>query len=157
MGNIEIPFTCENMDDIIDAAFDFQDEEVDIISINARNLDADSKLLKDAVNEWQSMIDIPLMINFDNPFVLENILTYYNGKAMVGGIAPEEKVLTEILPILKKYGGVAGINLKNNNDFLKISEKVIEIAKGDSFLFFLVYKIHRITALILLYHISVQK
>ena len=129
MGNIEIPFTCENMDDIIDAAFDLQDEEVNIISINAKNLDADSKLLKDAVNEWQSMIDIPLMINFDNPFVLENILRYYNGKAMVGDIAPEEKVLTEILPILKKYGGVAVIKLENNNDYLKISQKVIEKAQ----------------------------
>ena len=90
----------------------------------------EKEILKDAVNEWQSMIDIPLMINFDNALVLENMLRYYNGKAMVGDIAPEKKVLTEILPILKKYGGVAIIKLENNNDYLKICENAIETAQG---------------------------
>ncbi len=129
MGEIKTPFCSQNIDSIINDALNLQDLQASIISINAKNCTDDIESLKNTVNEFQSMVDTPLMINFDSALVLENILRYYSGKAMVGKIASSQDALTMILPILKKYGGVAVIELENNINYLQLAQNTLNIAQ----------------------------
>ena len=56
------------------------------------------------VKAVQSVTDVPLQLDSTDPEVLEAGLRVYNGKAIINSVNAEEKSLSTILPLVKKYG-----------------------------------------------------
>ncbi len=119
IGEIDIPFTFDNVYDAIDQGQELQDEGLSLLSFDISECDLEE--IKDAVNEWQMMVDMPIMIKAQNPVLLEKFLRYYNGKAAVGKIAFDEDVLSSLLPIVKKYGGVLVVKVKDENEINNVA------------------------------------
>ena len=58
------------------------------------------------VGEMQSVISVPLEIDSSNPKALEAAMRRCNGAPLVNSVSGTEKSLSEVLPLVKKYGGV---------------------------------------------------
>lgn len=89
------------------------------------------------IKEIQSVIDTPLQIDSTNKKVIEKALRYYNGKPIVNSVNGEDKVLDEVLPIVKKYGAaVIGLTLDKGGippkaeERVAIAEKIIKRAES---------------------------
>ncbi len=86
-------------------------------------------MMVEVVKELQSVIDVPLQIDSSNPQVIEAALRIYNGKPLVNSVNGEEKVLLNILPIVKKYGAaVIGLTMDEKGIPL-LAEERFEVAK----------------------------
>jgi len=82
------------------------------------------------------MIDMPLSIDSSSPEVLSAGARAYNGKPLINSVNGTEASLHEILPKVKKYGGVVvGLAIDENGipntaeERLSIAEKIIETAE----------------------------
>ncbi len=93
----------DDLEFLVDEAFDQQEEGAQVISVNvaADGVDETDVLVR-GVQVLQGMIKLPLMLCTSNAAALEKALRQYNGKALVR----VEENAQELLPIVKKYGGV---------------------------------------------------
>ena len=89
------------------------------------------------IKEIQSILDVPLQIDSTNAKAIEMGLRYYNGKAIVNSVNGENKVLENILPIVKKYGAaVVGLTLdergipSSGEERFRIAEKIVKTAES---------------------------
>lgn len=62
----------------------------------------EEETMKKVIKEIQSIIDTPLQIDSNNPKVIEKGLRVYNGKPIVNSVNGEDKVLDNVLPLIKK-------------------------------------------------------
>lgn len=115
----------------VDAGAEILDVNVGIPQIN------EEKVMVRVIKEIQSVIDTPLQIDSTNKEVIEKALRYYNGKPIVNSVNGEDKVLDDILPIVKKYGAaVIGLTLDKNGippkaeERVAIAEKIIKKAES---------------------------
>lgn len=115
----------------VDAGAEILDVNVGIPQIN------EEKVMVRVIKEIQSVIDTPLQIDSTNKEVIEKALRYYNGKPIVNSVNGEDKVLDDILPIVKKYGAaVIGLTLDKNGippkaeERVAIAEKIIKRAES---------------------------
>ena len=76
-----------------------------------------------------------MQIDSGNPEAIEAALRVYNGKAIVNSVNGEEKVMENILPLVKKYGAaVVGLTLDENGipnkaeDRFAIAKRILERA-----------------------------
>ena len=95
----------------------------------------EEETMKKVIREIQSIIDTPLQIDSNNPKVIEKALRVYNGKPIVNSVNGEDKVLDNVLPLIKKYGAaVVALTLddkgipKKAEERLKIAEKIVNKA-----------------------------
>ncbi|MBI5376407.1 MAG: homocysteine S-methyltransferase family protein [Candidatus Schekmanbacteria bacterium] len=76
-----------------------------ILDINMGIPGADEAyLMRMAVLEAQSAVDVPLMIDSSNPEAVEAGLKAFSGKAIINSISGEKKKLNTLIPIARKYG-----------------------------------------------------
>ena len=108
-----------------------------ILDVNAGVPGADDvALMPQMIAAVRQVTDIPLSIDSPNPKVLEAGLDCYQGKALVNSVNGEEKSLTSILPLVKKYNA-AVIGLCMDDDGipqtwekrLGVARKIIERAE----------------------------
>jgi 5-methyltetrahydrofolate--homocysteine methyltransferase len=92
----------------------------------------EGELLQESIRQLQMALDIPLVLDCTDPAALEKGLQEYQGKALINSVNGEEKSLTTILPLAKKYGAaVLGLTLDEKGipakaeDRLKIAEKIV--------------------------------
>ncbi|MCJ7690517.1 MAG: cobalamin-dependent protein, partial [Clostridiaceae bacterium] len=90
----------------------------------------------EAIKEIQSIVNLPLQIDSVRPDVIEVAARSYNGKPLINSVNGKEKVMQEIFPIVKKYGGcVIGLTLDDSGipskaeDRLKIARKIVKTAE----------------------------
>lgn len=109
----------------------------DILDVNVGlpNID-EEKVMKNVILGIQEILDVPLQIDSTDKNVIERALRYYNGKAIVNSVNGEDKVLDNILPIVKKYGAcVVGLTLDEKGipstceERFKIANKIINRAQ----------------------------
>ncbi len=73
----------------------------------------EEETMKKVIKEIQSIIDTPLQIDSNNPKVIEKALRVYNGKAIVNSANGEDKVLDNLLPLIKKiWSGCCWTNFR---------------------------------------------
>ena len=92
-------------------------------------------MIKNAVFELQSVIDLPLQIDTVDIEAMEQSMRLYNGKPLVNSVNGKEKNMKEVFPLIKKYGGTL-IALTIDEDGIpetvegrmKIAEKIIKTA-----------------------------
>lgn len=119
-----------DLDTLIDEGIAQQDEGVHALHVNVSLPDIDEKaLLTDAVCELQTVTDLPLLLDSTDTLALESALRRYNGKALVGPVAGDEKGLRAILPLIKKYGSAALIRTENQSGVPETAEDRVRAAQ----------------------------
>ncbi|MBA4507116.1 homocysteine S-methyltransferase family protein [Clostridium sporogenes] len=125
-----------DIDYILKEAIGQVESGADILDVNVGLPEIDEEeTMKKVIKEIQSIIDAPLQIDSNNPKVIEKALRVYNGKAIVNSVNGEDKVLDNLLPLIKKYGAaVVALTLddkgipKKAEERLKIAEKIVNKA-----------------------------
>ena len=97
-------------------AIEQTDAGADILDVNVGLPSIDEKaMMIRAIKELQGVVDAPLQIDSTMPEVLEAALRIYNGKPIVNSVNGEEKSLSTVLPLVKRYGAaVVGLTLDEN-------------------------------------------
>lgn len=87
------------------------------------------KMMKNAVLGLQSILNTPLQIDTSDTVAMEKALRIYNGKPMINSVNGKEKVMEEVFPLVKKYGGVLVCLTLDENGIPETVDGRIEIAK----------------------------
>lgn len=119
-----------DMEYVLGQAADQIRDGAEILDVNAGVPGIDEKtVIVNIVKALQGITDAPLQIDSGDPEVIEAALRVYSGKAIVNSVNGEEKSLSAILPVVKKYGAaVVGLTL-DEDGIPKTVEKRIEIAE----------------------------
>lgn len=125
-----------DMDYILNEAIEQVEAGADILDVNVGLPEIDEeKTMVRVIKEIQSILNVPLQIDSNDPKVIESGLRVYNGKAIVNSVSGEDKSLDTILPLVKKYGAaVVGLTLDEKGipakaeERFKIAEKIVSRA-----------------------------
>ena len=119
-----------NIDYILSQALSQVQGGAEILDVNVGHPEIDEKkMMVRVLKAIQSVCDAPLQIDSTKPSVLEAGLRAYNGKPIVNSVNGEEKSLSAVLPLVKKYGAaVVGLTL-DEGGIPKTAEGRFEIAK----------------------------
>lgn len=126
-----------DLDYILKEAITQQDKGAHILDVNVGLPDIDEvSMMKEAVTEIQSIVNLPLQIDTVNVQALEEAMRIYNGKPMVNSVSGKQESMDAIFPLIQKYGGVVvGLTLDENGipetaeGRVAIAGKIIEEAK----------------------------
>ena len=122
---------------IIRMGLDQADLGVHILDVNVGLPDIDeTELMLKTVVSLQSVCDLPLQLDSNNPKTLEQAMRMYNGKPLVNSVSGDEESMNAIFPLVKKYGGVV-IALTLDKDGIpstvsgrvNIAQRIIKTAK----------------------------
>ena len=119
-----------NIDYILTQALSQVSGGAEILDVNVGHPEIDERaMMVRVLKAIQSVCDAPLQIDSTKPEVLEAGLRCYNGKPIVNSVNGEEKSLSAVLPLVKKYGAsVVGLTL-DEGGIPKTAEGRFEIAK----------------------------
>ena len=110
----------------------------DILDVNCGLPEVDEpSLLKRAVAEIQSVVNLPLQIDSSDPDAIEAAVRIYRGKPIINSVCGKEESMQKILPIAAKYGtAIVALTLDDNGipetaeERLAVAEKIIDRAKA---------------------------
>ena len=119
-----------NIDYILTQALSQVSGGAEILDVNVGHPEIDERaMMVRVLKAIQSVCDAPLQIDSTKPEELEAGLRCYNGKPIVNSVNGEEKSLSAVLPLVKKYGAsVVGLTL-DEGGIPKTAEGRFEIAK----------------------------
>lgn len=85
-----------------------RDDGAELLDVNCGLPGIDeAEAMRKAVRVLQAALSLPLQLDSASPAVLEAGLREYNGIALINSVNGKEESLSRVLPIVKKYGGVA--------------------------------------------------
>ena len=106
------------------------DAGADVLDVNVGLPEIDEPtMMQNAVLGLQSILNTPLQIDTSDAVAMEKALRIYNGKPMVNSVNGKEKVMEEVFPLVKKYGGVLVCLTLDENGIPETVEGRIDIAK----------------------------
>ncbi len=122
-----------NLSYILNQAVEQIQAGADILDVNVGVPGIDEQQMMVTVcKALQSVTDLPLQIDSSDKNAIQAALRIYNGKAIVNSVNGEQKVLDEVLPLVKKYGAcVVGLTLDENGipnkaeDRFKIAQRIL--------------------------------
>lgn len=125
-----------DLDYILREGITQQDNGAHILDVNVGLPDIDEPaLMKEVVEELQSVVNLPLQIDTVDTEAMENALRIYNGKAMVNSVSGKQESMDSVFPLIRKYGGVViGLTLDEEgipadvDGRIRIAEKIIKEA-----------------------------
>ncbi len=102
----------------------------DILDVNVGHSEIDEEeMMQKVVTSLQGSLGIPLQLDSTSPQVLEKSLRIYTGKAIINSVNGEEKSLSTVLPLAKKYGAaIVGLTL-DEEGIPETVEKRVAIAE----------------------------
>ena len=105
-----------DLDYILREGITQQDNGSHILDVNVGLPDIDEPaLMKEVVQELQSVTSLPLQIDTVDVEAMEGALRIYNGKAMVNSVSGKQESMDKVFPLIQKYGGVViGLALDEN-------------------------------------------
>ncbi len=119
-----------DLDYILQEGIRQQECGVHILDVNVGLPEIDEPaMLREAVEELQAVIDLPLQIDTSDAAAMEAALRVYNGKAMINSVNGKEESMRMIFPLVKKYGGLVVALTLDDNGIPKTAEGRVEIAK----------------------------
>ena len=109
----------------------------DILDVNMGLPGADeTKLIINAVNEVQEIVNLPLSIDSSSPSAIEAACKHCAGKPLINSVNGETEKLEKILPIAKRYGAsIIGLCTDENgipktaNERINIANKILKYAE----------------------------
>ncbi len=119
-----------DIDYVLSQALEQINANADILDVNVGLPGIDEKeMIINVIKALQEVVDVPLQIDTTIPEVLEAALRLYNGIPIVNSVNGEEKSLSTVLPLVKKYGAcVVGLTL-DENGIPKTAKERFAIAK----------------------------
>ena len=125
-----------DLDYILREGITQQDNGAHILDVNVGLPDIDEPaLMKEVIQELQSVVNLPLQIDTVDTEAMENALRVYNGKAMVNSVSGKQESMDSVFPLIRKYGGVViGLTLDEDgipadaDGRIRIAEKIISEA-----------------------------
>ena len=127
-----------DMDYVLRLAVEQQEKGAQVLDVNVGLPEVDeTALLLRAVEELQSVTDLPLQLDSSSPDALEAAMRRYNGRPLVNSVNGKAESMAALFPLLKKYGGVA-IALTLDEDGipataegrLAIARRIVDTAAG---------------------------
>ncbi len=119
-----------DIDYIVTQGISQQEKGVHVLDVNVGLPEIDEdKLLCDSVKALQSVIDLPLQLDSVKASALEKAMRIYNGKPLINSVNGKKESLDEILPLVKKYGGVLVALTIDENGIPETAEGRLEIAR----------------------------
>ena len=106
-----------------DAGAHILDINVGLPTINERDV------MKRLVPSIQSICDLPLSLDSNDPETLEASMRIYNGKPLINSVNGDIESMDKIFPLIKKYGGVVIALTLDKNGIPRTSEGRVEIAE----------------------------
>lgn len=127
-----------DMDYILNEGLAQQDKGVQILDVNVGLPEIDEvAMIKAAVYELQSVIDLPLQIDTVDITAMEQAMRLYNGKPLVNSVNGKVKNMKEVFPLVAKYGGaVIALTIDETGipetveGRIGIAERIVETAKN---------------------------
>ena len=96
-----------DIDYIVSEGVKQQEKGVHILDVNVGLPEIDEdKMLCDSVKALQAVLDLPLQLDSVKASSLEKAMRLYNGKPLINSVNGKKESLKEILPLVKRYGGV---------------------------------------------------
>ena len=106
------------------------DAGADVLDVNVGLPEIDEpQMMENAVLGLQSILNTPLQIDTSDTVAMEKALRIYNGKAMVNSVNGKEKVMEEVFPLVKKYGGMLVCLTLDENGIPETVQGRMDIAK----------------------------
>lgn len=119
-----------NMSYILSEAIAEEAAGAHALDINVGLPDIDeAAMMRRVVEEVQGISALPLQLDSNNPAVLERAMRIYSGTPLINSVNGEEKSMTKIFPLVKKYGGVLIALTMDENGIPKSAEERVEIAE----------------------------
>lgn len=123
---------------IMNEAISQSENGADILDVNCGLPEVDeAALLTRAVEEIQSVVNLPLQIDSSDTTAIEGAVRVYRGKPIINSVCGKEESMAKVLPIAAKYGAaVVALCLDDNGipetaeERVKIAEKIIKTAEG---------------------------
>lgn len=95
-----------DMDYILGEAVSQEEAGAHILDVNVGLPEIDeTEMMVHAVKEIQAVTALPLQIDTSDAEAMEAGMRIYNGKPLVNSVNGKKKVMDEIFPLVKKYGG----------------------------------------------------
>ncbi len=125
-----------DMDYLLREGITQQQNGAHILDVNVGLPEIDETvMLRRAVSEIQSVVDLPLQIDTSDTLAMEAAMRIYNGKPLINSVNGKAESMESIFPLVKKYGG-AVIALTLDEDGipptaegrLSIAEKIVKTA-----------------------------
>lgn len=125
-----------NLDYILNEGISQVEAGAEILDVNVGHSGIDEKeMMCNVVCSLQGSIGVPLQLDSNSPEVLETALRVYTGKPLINSVNGEEKSLSSVLPLARKYGAaVVGLTLDERgipqtaDERVEIAEKIINRA-----------------------------
>ena len=119
-----------DLDYILNEGLSQVEAGADILDVNVGHSEIDEEeMMQKVVTSLQGSIGLPLQLDSTSPEVLEKALRIYTGKAIINSVNGEEKSISAVLPLAKKYGAaIVGLTL-DEEGIPETAEKRIEIAE----------------------------
>ena len=119
-----------NLEYILKEAITQQDNGAHVLDVNVGLPEINEvSLLTEAVQEIQSICDLPLQLDTSNIEAMEQAMRIYNGKPLINSVNGKEETMNAIFPLVKKYGGVVVALALDENGIPETADGRIEIAK----------------------------
>ncbi len=127
---------ANDIDYILSQGLEQEEAGADILDVNVGLPEIDEPaMMKTVVTRLQGVTGLPLQLDTTDMQALEQGLRYYNGKAMVNSVNGKDEVIGQVMPLVKKYGGVlVGLTLDENGipdtaeGRVAIAEKIYQAA-----------------------------
>lgn len=101
-----------------------------ILDVNCGLPEIDEALvMKQVIENLQSVCDAPLQIDTADPVALEQALRIYNGKPIINSVNGKKESMEAVFPLAKKYGGVVVALTLDEDGIPDTSEGRVNIAK----------------------------
>lgn len=107
-----------------------QEKGVHILDVNVGLPEIDEdKMLCDSVKALQAVLDLPLQLDSVRASSLEKAMRLYNGKPLINSVNGKQESMREILPLVRKYGGVLIALTIDENGIPETAEGRLGIAR----------------------------
>lgn len=119
-----------DIDYIVSEGVKQQEKGVHILDVNVGLPEIDEdKMLCDSVEALQAVLDLPLQLDSVKVSSLEKAMRLYNGKPLINSVNGKQESMKEILPLVKKYGGVLIALTIDEKGIPETAEGRLKIAK----------------------------
>lgn len=119
-----------DIDYILGEGLTQQEKGAHILDVNVGLPEIDEvEMIKKVSFELQAIIDLPLQIDTTDVVAMEAALRQYNGKAMINSVNGKEEVMSEIFPLVQKYGGLVVCLTLDEDGIPDDANRRVEIAK----------------------------
>ena len=116
-------------DELVREGLRQEEAGADVLDVNVGLPGIDeSETMKIVIPMLQEVIDLPLQIDSSSAQAIATACRYYNGKPLINSVNAKPEVLKNVLPVVKKYGGVV-IGLTLGEEVPLLAEERVGMAK----------------------------